>query len=405
MQGGKRKLSQPGGQRKKPRQAKAEPVADPTKPRLAIETFPEQYEEMLKAKVEKVKEMFQDLPGGIPEVEVFESAKEYFRMRTNFVVKHDGERLFYVMFDQGLPVEIKEFPMASLRINELMPRLIEECVKETVLRFQLFEVRFLTTLSGESLITLLYHKKLEDTWIAAAEKLAATLSVKIIGRSKKQKVCVPRDKDEDFVIERLHIGGQELGYQQIEGGFSQPNAGICTKMLEWARKVTSGSRDTDLLELYCGNGNFTLALASNFNRVFATEVSSTSVQACKYNIELNAIQNVKVARLSAEEFTEAWRSSRVFNRLSEVGITNLKKEYNLETILVDPPRAGLDAMTRTLTTQFPNIVYISCNPETLHTDLLEITKTHDIKNFAAFDQFPYTDHCECGVYLTKKIAE
>jgi tRNA (uracil-5-)-methyltransferase len=39
---------------------------------------------------------------------------------------------------------------------------------------------------------------------------------------------------------------------------------MCEKMLTWARDVTRGSQDHDLLELYCGNGNFTVALADNF---------------------------------------------------------------------------------------------------------------------------------------------
>ena len=50
---------------------------------------------------------------------------------------------------------------------------------------------------------------------------------------------------------------------QIEGAFSQPNGGMCGNMLQWARAVTRGSTG-DLLELYCGNGNFTIALAENF---------------------------------------------------------------------------------------------------------------------------------------------
>ena len=50
----------------------------------------------------------------------------------------------------------------------------------------------------------------------------------------------------------------------MEGGFSQPNGRMCEKMLTWAAEVTRGSAEADLLELYCGNGNFTVALAPNF---------------------------------------------------------------------------------------------------------------------------------------------
>lgn len=59
----------------------------------------------------------------------------------------------------------------------------------------------------------------------------------------------------------LHPSGQ------VEASFSQPNAGMCCSMLSWARSVTAGSSGRDLLELYCGNGNFTVALAPNFRKV------------------------------------------------------------------------------------------------------------------------------------------
>lgn len=53
---------------------------------------------------------------------------------------------------------------------------------------------------------------------------------------------------------------------QVEGSFSQPNGGVCQQMLTWAQ---SASRDAggDLLELYCGNANFTIPLAANFKQV------------------------------------------------------------------------------------------------------------------------------------------
>jgi tRNA (uracil-5-)-methyltransferase len=70
--------------------------------------------------------------------------------------------------------------------------------------------------------------------------------------------------------------------------------------------------------------------------------------------------------------------------------------------LVDPPRSGLDALTVKQVSEYENIIYISCNPETLKENLQNLTQTHDIKRFAIFDQFPYTEHLECGVYLTRK---
>lgn len=105
--------------------------------------------------------------------------------------------------------------------------------------------------------------------------------------------------------------------------------------------------------------------------------------------------------LCSEEFVEAWTTKAKKNRLKDIDWDTL----DLKTLIVDPPRAGLDSETEKLMLEFDNIVYVSCNPETLHENLKAVEDTHDIKSFAIFDQFPFTHHIECGVYLTKKAGE
>jgi len=52
--------------------------------------------------------------------------------------------------------------------------------------------------------------------------------------------------------------------------------------------------------------------------------------------------------------------------------------------------------------QYDNILYVSCNPVTLKENLKEICKNYKVERFALFDQFPYTHHMECGVFLTRR---
>jgi len=69
-------------------------------------------------------------------------------------------------------------------------------------------------------------------------------------------------------------------------------------MLKWSLDVTSNSNKgtDDLLELYCGGGTFTAALASNFRTVIATEISKASVELAHKTFKANNITNIKVAR-------------------------------------------------------------------------------------------------------------
>ena len=151
--------------------------------------------------------------------------------------------------------------------------------------------------------------------------------------------------------------------------------------------------------MYCGGGNFTIALSKVFQNVLATEISKTSIRSAKVNCKLNNTNNIKFIRMSSEEFVEARTGVREFRRLIQEDI-NLQT-YNFSTIFVDPPRAGLDDTTLQLVKEFEQIVYISCNPQTLYNDLEELTKTHKVINFALFDQFAYSKHIESGVVLRK----
>lgn len=358
---------------------------------------PHQYAEQLTGKISRLTEMF--APYGVPELEVFESPEQHYRMRAEFRVWHEGDDMYYIMFNQDTreKYRVDQFPVASQLINQLMPRLVEAVKANDTLRRKLFQVDFLSTMSGEILVSLLYHRQLDQAWTDAAQALKATLTeegyhLNIIGRARKMKIVL----DRDYVVETLNVHGQPYIYQQVENSFTQPNGPVAEKMLEWAVDCTRGSQG-DLLELYCGNGNFSLALAQNFERVLATELAKPSVQSAQYNIAANKIDNVQIIRMSAEHFTEAMEGKREFRRLNAAGID--LKSYNCNTIFVDPPRSGMDIDTCKMVQGYERIMYISCNPDTLKDNLDVLSKTHKITRFALFDQFPYTHHMEAGVLL------
>lgn len=360
---------------------------------------PERYAEQLDAKRERIAAQF--APFSPPPLEVFASPASHYRMRCEFRLWHEGDDLFYAMFEvdpedpkHKQVIRLDQYPVASQTINALMPRLREAVIDDPVLRHRLFQVEFLTTLSGEALVTLIYHRRLDARWEEKARELQERLSVSIIGRARKQRLVL----DRDHVWERLSVDGRTLAYQQVENSFTQPNAEINRAMLGWARDVTRDSRDGDLVELYCGNGNFTVALAGNFRRVLATEISRTSVASARVNLEANGVDNAVVARMSAEEFAQALAGERQGRRVSEMALD----DYHFTTVLVDPPRAGLDAESCERLRAYSRIVYISCNPTTLAENLAQLQDTHRIRRFALFDQFPWTDHCECGVLLERR---
>ncbi len=358
------------------------------------------YPEQLKSKKERVSKLLS--PFYQAELELFDSPDSHYRARSEFRIWHEGERCDYAMGKMPVngvrekgAINIEECPKVIEAIEIRMWKLLDKInASQEVLKKRLFAVEFLATTTDECLITMLYHRKLDDVWAEEARLLESELNCKVMGRSRKQKVIL----SDEFVTEKLEIDGKIFTYVQYESGFTQPNPTVNVKMIEWAiaqaKKVGYG----DFLESYCGLGNFTLPLSHYFDKVLATEISKRSIHAALENCVLNGVENITFARLASEEMTEALNGVREFSRLKDIDL----KSYHFSTVLVDPPRAGLDEGTIELISNIDNIIYISCNPETLARNLETLTKTHNVTEAAIYDQFPHTEHVESGVFLQKK---
>lgn len=161
-------------------------------------------------------------------------------------------------------------------------------------------------------------------------------------------------------------------------------------------QLTHLGRLPTLVELYCGNGNHTCALASRFARAVAVEIEPTLVAAARENFKVNGVDNADVRALPAEVF-----SRDETDKVASEWLTNAETEG---VILVDPPRAGCDEDTLRLVARFRSVLYIACDAASLVRDLNErgLAETHDVRRAALFDHFPYSKFCEVVVWLEAK---
>jgi len=355
------------------------------------------YEEQLEHKLSR--EISRFAPYYTGAVDIIKSKEDAFRNRAEFKIwklydENNNFTLNYAMNDinKGVLV-IDSCSMVSQPISKMMPILIKKLEQKDILNNKLFTIEYLSSTSNDLLVTLVYHRKLDENWQEEAKILEKELNIKIIGRSRKQKVII----SQDFINETLNINNEKFKFSYFENGFTQPNQKVNEQMIEWT--INNMTHGGDLCELYCGGGNFTIPLSKKFDKVIATEISKTSIKSAKINCELNNIENITFVRMSSEEFVQALQKVREFTRLKQQNV-NLD-DYSYDTIFMDPPRAGLDDTTRNLAIKYNQLIYISCNPETLYRDLELLTQTHTIKRFAIFDQFAYTDHIETGIILNK----
>ena len=201
----------------------------------------EQYDAQLAEKVVRLQSMM--TPFNAPVPEVFRSPVSHYRMRAEFRIWHDGDDLYHIIFDQQTKsrIRVDSFPAASELINQLMTLIVEGVRNNPVLRHKLFQIDYLTTQSNQAIVSLLYHKALNDEWREQAEALrdalrAQNINVHLIGRATKTKIML----DQDFVDERLSVAGKEISIVRWRTVCSRtPRANV--QMLEWALKAATES--------------------------------------------------------------------------------------------------------------------------------------------------------------------
>jgi len=252
-------------------------------------------------------------------------------------------------------------------------------------------INFMNSFNNEVIITLIYSKPIDSSWEIEAKQLSNFLTiylstyltnnlttnditnyisdnkpvVNIIGRCKGIKLIVGNS----FIIETLTINNRIIILRQPDDGFSNPNRYVNERVLNWICNNVIESipncNDFDLLELYCGNGNHTMALAGIVKRVIGVEINESLCESARFNIQLNNITNVSIISNDSSIF-----SRNILNTKSYISKDNDK--YDIKIILVDPPRAGLDVNTCKLVCYYDYIVYISCCIDSLVRDLTQV---------------------------------
>jgi 23S rRNA (uracil1939-C5)-methyltransferase len=173
-----------------------------------------------------------------------------------------------------------------------------------------------------------------------------------------------------------------LRFRVRPSAFLQTNTEMAERLYELAREYAGLSGEENVFDLYCGTGTIGLALARRAGSVWGVEISEESVACAIENAELNGIDN---ARFFAGNVGQS--------------IEELREEAGSpDVVIVDPPRAGLagKALRRTGALGASRIVYVSCNPTTLASDLQVLRDEYGyvLERCRPVDMFPHTPHVE-----------
>ena len=180
-----------------------------------------------------------------------------------------------------------------------------------------------------------------------------------------------------------------LTFRLSPRSFYQVNHHQAQRLYEAAISQAQITKDDLVLDLYCGVGTITLAMAKAAGKVIGVEVIEQAVQDAKENAIRNGIEN-------AEFF--CGDAGKAALELEAKGIRP-------DVIVVDPPRKGLNADTiEALDRMSPRrIVYVSCDPATLARDVALLKERgYTLKNAMAADLFPRCAHVESIVTMIRE---
>jgi 23S rRNA (uracil1939-C5)-methyltransferase len=178
-----------------------------------------------------------------------------------------------------------------------------------------------------------------------------------------------------------------LRFRVSPNAFLQTNTEMAEVLYGIAREFAGLTGRETVWDLYCGIGTIGLTLAADALTVWGIEVSEESVARALENAELNGITN------------SAFFAGNVGQAVEELR----DRSGPPDVVVVDPPRAGLagKALRRLGRIGAPRIVYVSCNPTTLASDLKTLREDwgYELRRARPVDMFPHTPHVECVALL------
>jgi 23S rRNA (uracil1939-C5)-methyltransferase len=183
-----------------------------------------------------------------------------------------------------------------------------------------------------------------------------------------------------------------LRFRVRPNAFLQTNTEMAEQLYALAIRYAGLKGGETVYDLYCGTGTIGLAMAAHALTVWGVDISEESIACALENLDLNGIGNA------------AFFAGNVGQSLEELA----ERAGKPDVVVVDPPRAGLagKALRRTGELGAPRLVYISCNPTTLASDVkvLRDEYGYELVRTKPVDMFPHTPHVESVSLLERRVV-
>ena len=316
------------------------------------------YQEELKYKTNKVKELISKFTGLNNIVEDTSYVNEY-NYRNKIILHGENKELGLYQENTNKIVNIDKCLLVNNKINEIIKVLKEEndSISEALIKTSNNEKEVLINIKGK-VNNLNRIKELSDVLIVNDELLT----------------------DKSSII--TNIG--EYKFYCSSNSFFQINKDLTEKLYDEALNIVKENKPKKLLDLYCGTGTIGIYVSKYASEIIGIDYNESNIKDANKNKELNNLNNIKFICDKVENKFDTFK--------------------DIDMIIVDPPRKGLDQKTKEYLNQIKakHIVYISCDPVTFARDLNDLKEMYEIKQIKPFNMFPKTYHCESVCILERR---
>ncbi len=214
---------------------------------------------------------------------------------------------------------------------------------------------------------------------------ANELSVSFYTQSGGADTVKPLDKP---VVLTYSHPDHDIEMEFLPTDFTQVNFKLNQKMINLALEMLELNEDDEVIDLFCGLGNFTLPIAKHAKHVVGVEGDLGLIERAKYNAEKNDISNADFYKADLFKEVEGfeWFRGKTYNKA-----------------LIDPARSGAIEIVELLPKLgVERLVYVSCNPATLARDTAKLIELgYKLETAGVMDMFPQTAHVESIALFTK----
>ena len=322
------------------------------------------YQSALDFKKDKVKTTLKKFANITPKIEEIIPSSELFEYRNKITFHVNNDIGFFEKKTNDF-VKIDECLICDDNINKLIKKLkkldLENIINITIR---------ISKMTLEKMIIIETKKDIDVTPIDKAGSIYLKIKDKYIHKSGNKNII---EKMNDYI------------FYISPSSFFQVNTFTAIKLYDKVKEYASLTGEENVLDLYCGTGTIGLYLSDKAKKVYGIEINEDAIKDANYNKKVNNVKNIEFYAMNANQF------------LSKV-------KDNIDVLIVDPPRGGLDKKTiNSILKLCPKkIVYVSCDVATLARDLNILKENYDILKVTPVDMFPNTCHCESITVLERK---